>query len=282
MPQPTTTPTRKQNGTPTTARGTGKHRGRRAESDPQTLNRETSTEHGRHRSNSSTRLIRPSENPDHPAESERRTLAATHHARHDSHESVAERDARFERALTYLNQLHSAALRMSRNPADAEDLVQETYAKAYASFHQFQEGTNLRAWLYRILTNTFITTYRKVQREPQRCDLGEIADWQLARAASHTSTGLRSAETDALDSLPDSAVKAALDALPKQFRIAVLLADVEGFAYSEIADIMGSPHGTVISRLHRGRRLLRSLLADQAREHGLLPPIDDAPETPTA
>lgn len=186
-------------------------------------------------------------------------------------ETRAETDARFEAdALHYLDQLYGAALRMTRNPADAEDVVQEAYSKAYAAFHQFTPGTNLKAWLYRILTNTYINSYRKKQREPQLSDDEEIQDWQIARAASHSSGGLPSAESVALDLLPDGAVVDALHQLPESFRLAVYLADVEGFSYKEIAEIMDSPIGTVMSRLNRGRSRLRELLTEHARSIGMV------------
>lgn len=186
-------------------------------------------------------------------------------------ETTEQRADRFEReALPYLDQLYGAALRMTRNPADAEDVVQEAFAKAFVSFHQFKPGTNLKAWLYRILTNTYINSYRKRQRQPQISGGDTIEDWQLARAESHTSDGLRSAEMEALDRIPNSVVTEAMQQLSPDFRLAVYLADVEGFSYKEIAEIMDTPIGTVMSRLNRGRTQLRSLLFDHARERGMV------------
>ncbi|MDO4792173.1 MAG: sigma-70 family RNA polymerase sigma factor [Buchananella hordeovulneris] len=174
--------------------------------------------------------------------------------------------ARFEElALPYLDQLYGAAMRMTRNQADAQDLVQETYAKAFAAFDRFEEGTNLKAWLYRILTNAYISNYRKAQRRPVEAH-SEVEDWQLYEAASHTSTGLRSAEADALDAIGDDVIRGALQDLDEDRRLAVYLADVEGFSYKEIAEIMGTPVGTVMSRLHRGRAQLRKALSQYVKE----------------
>ena len=183
-------------------------------------------------------------------------------------ESASDRTTRFERdALIFTDQLYSAALRYTKNPEDARDLVQDTYLKAFTSFHQFEEGTNLRAWLYRVLTTTFINSYRKKQRQPLISN-SEIEDWQVAKAQSHTSDQGKSAEVEALEALPDSDIKRALQELPEEFRMVVYFADVEGFAYKEIAEILGVPAGTVMSRLHRGRKQLREKLTDYARELG--------------
>jgi RNA polymerase sigma-70 factor (ECF subfamily) len=183
-------------------------------------------------------------------------------------ESLAQRTARFEKdALVFTSQLYSAALRYTKNPHDAQDLVQDTYAKAFTSFHQFEPGTNLKAWLYRILTTTFINNYRKDQRRPLISG-SELEDWQIADASSHTSNLGKSAEDEVLENIADKDVKDALAAMPEEFRMAVYLSDVEGFSYKEIAEIMEVPTGTVMSRLHRGRKLLKESLATYAKERG--------------
>ena len=174
-----------------------------------------------------------------------------------------------DEAMPLMNQLFGAALGMTRNRADAEDLVQETYLKAYQKFHQYQPGTNIKAWLYRILTNTYITSYRKAQRSPKRASSDTVEDWQLADAASHSEVGLKSAEVEALESLPSSQLPDALDSLSEEHRMVVLMADVEGMSYKEIAEELGVPMGTVMSRLNRARKNLRSALADVAAEYGI-------------
>jgi len=192
-------------------------------------------------------------------------------SRVDAEETPEERTARFEReALVYLDQLYGAALRTTRNPADAEDLVQETYARAFAAFHQYRPGTNLKAWLFRILRNTYISGYRKRTREPLQLGSDQLTDWQVTRASQDATLGLRAADVEALALLTDSAVLDAMASLPEEFRTAVYLADVEGFSYREIAEIMDTPIGTVMSRLHRGRRQLRHALTDYARDLGLV------------
>ncbi len=177
---------------------------------------------------------------------------------------------RFEReVLPLLPNLYSAALRMTRNPADAEDLVQETYLRAYRGFSGFEEGTNLRAWMYRILTNTFINSYRKKQREPVTVQEDDLDEWYLYDKLGESGVE-PSAEAEVIRSMPDEDVQRALEALPEGFRLAVLLADVEGFSYKEIAEILGIPIGTVMSRLHRGRRALEKALWETVRERGLV------------
>lgn len=181
-----------------------------------------------------------------------------------------------DQAMEHMGSLYNAALRMTRNPADAEDLVQETYLKAYRSFGSFQEGTNLKAWLYRILTNTFINSYRAKKRRPEQTDVEDVEELYLYHRLGglEAAAAGRSAEEDVLERFTDDEVKAALDALPEQFRIAVLLADVEGFSYKEIAEMTDVPIGTVMSRLHRGRRALQKALFDFGMDRGLVGKLD--------
>lgn len=172
-------------------------------------------------------------------------------------------------ALPLLDQLYGGALRMTRNPQDAEDLVQETYLKAYKNFHSFKQGTNLKAWLYRIMTNTYINSYRKQKRRPQESSAEDLTDSQLYTTSAHDSTGLESAEVEALKAMPDTKITQAMAELPEDYRMVVYYADVEQLAYKEIAEIMDTPLGTVMSRLHRGRKLLRKALEDVARDRGI-------------
>jgi RNA polymerase sigma-70 factor (ECF subfamily) len=177
--------------------------------------------------------------------------------------------ARFQDdVMPLLPHLYSAALRMTRNPADAEDVLQESLLRAYRGYHTFKEGTNLKAWMYRILTNTFINSYRRQSRRPEEVELGELEDFYLYRRLGEASGAARSAEDEALDRFVDGDIKAAVEALPENFRIPVLLADVEGFSYKEIAKIMGVPIGTVMSRLHRGRKALQKALWDRSERRG--------------
>src|SRR4051812_46340557 len=181
--------------------------------------------------------------------------------------------ARFaELAMEHMSSLYTAALRMTRNPADAEDLVQETYLKAYRGFGGFQVGTNLKAWLYRILTNTFINNYRAKKRRPEQSEIEDVEDLYLYHRLGglEAAAAGRSAEEEVLDHFTDSDVKDAIEALPEQFRLAVLLADVEGFSYKEIAEILDVPIGTVMSRLHRGRKALQKALFEFGVERGLV------------
>jgi RNA polymerase sigma-70 factor, ECF subfamily len=182
--------------------------------------------------------------------------------------------ANFERdAMQYAPQLYSAAMRMTRNPADAEDLVQETFLKAYRAYHTFEEGTNLKAWLYRILTNTYINKYRKDSRRPSEVDLGAVEDLYLYRniGSEESAEAARSTEERVLEGLVESDIKEAVEDLPENFRIPVLLADLAGFSYKEIADILDIPIGTVMSRLHRGRKAMEKSLWDYAVKRGLVP-----------
>jgi RNA polymerase sigma-70 factor (ECF subfamily) len=191
---------------------------------------------------------------------------------------VADQSTFEELTSPYMAALYAAALRMTRNPADAEDLVQETYLRAYRGFGGFREGTNLKAWLYRILTNTFINQYRAKKRRPDQVDLDDVEDFYIFRRLGglEAADAERTAETEALESMPDAEVKQALESIPEQFRMAVILADIEGFSYKEIADILDVPIGTVMSRIHRGRRQLQKLLWDYATEHNLRPRVETA------
>jgi RNA polymerase sigma-70 factor (ECF subfamily) len=180
-------------------------------------------------------------------------------------------------ALPLLDSLYGAALRMTRNPQDAEDLVQETMLRAYRAFDRFEAGTNLKAWLFRILTNAYINTYRKRQREPQKVSADEVEEFDLYQELkSHDTQFEATPESIVLDSLVDSDIIDAIDDLPEQFRLAVVLSDIEGFSYAEMAEIMDVPMGTVMSRLHRGRKALQKRLWELARDRGIVKGADSS------
>lgn len=206
---------------------------------------------------------------------ERDGQAAAAQADTESPTTLSPEDFEHE-ALSHIDALYSGALRLTRHQHDAEDLVQDTYVRAFRASTSFKAGTNMRAWLFRIMHNAFISSYRKAQRRPKESGGEQVEDWQLARAASHDSTGLRSAEAEALALLPEGDIQDALNDLRDDYREAVYLADVEGFSYKEIAEIMGTPIGTVMSRIHRGRGLLRASLEQYARERGYLRDADSA------
>src|SRR6476469_2557723 len=189
-----------------------------------------------------------------------------------------------EQAMQYAPQLYSAAMRLTRNSADAEDLVQDTYLRAWRSFATFQEGTNLRAWLYRILTNSFINKYRAKQRRPDESGMDNIEDLYLYKRLNTLDAALasRSAEDTMFELFTDDEVKQALEDLPENFRIPVLLADVEGFSYREIAEMLDIPNGTVMSRLHRGRKAMQKALFDYAEARGFTRADQPAPPETTA
>jgi RNA polymerase sigma-70 factor (ECF subfamily) len=191
---------------------------------------------------------------------------------------VADRERFTDLAMEHMQPLYTAALRMTRNAADAEDLIQETFLKAYRAFDSFEEGTNLRAWLYKILTNTYINAYRAAKRRPEMADVEDVEDLYLYRRFATTGEGEpgRSAEEALFERLTDTEVKEAIESLPEHFRIAVLLADVEGFSYKEIADITEVPIGTVMSRIHRGRKALQKTLGGYAAARGLVPADGEA------
>jgi RNA polymerase sigma-70 factor (ECF subfamily) len=176
-----------------------------------------------------------------------------------------------QQAMPFAPQLYSAALRLTHKPADAEDLVQDTFLRAFRSFHTFEDGTNLRAWLYRILTNTYINQYRAKQRRPDETDLADVEDLYLYRRVRQLDPATRSAEETLFDLFTDDEVKKALEDLPERYRLPVLLADVQEFSYKEISDILEVPIGTVMSRLHRGRKAMQQALHRYATERGLLP-----------